>query len=138
VNLRSGIVLCPAGGALGKMLLPFKAGLGGVLGPGTQYMSWVAMDDLLGIIHHALLRKDLRGPVNAVAPAPVTNAELTKTLGRVLGRPTIAPVPAFAFGEMAEATLLASTRVRPERLQSTGYRFRFPDLEGALRHLLGK
>ncbi len=142
VNLRTGIVLSPAGGALGKMLLPFKAGLGGVAGPGTQYMSWLAIDDLLGIIHHALDRTDVRGPVNAVTPSPVTNAELTKTLGRVLGRPTVAPVPAFAlrlaFGEMAGATLLASTRVRPERLQATGYRFRFPDLEGALRHLLGR
>jgi uncharacterized protein (TIGR01777 family) len=132
----------PAGGALGKMLLPFKAGLGGVVGPGTQYMSWVAIDDLLGIIHHALDRDDLTGRVNAVAPSPVTNAEFTKTLGRVLGRPKIAPVPAFAlrlaFGEMAEATLLASTRVQPERLQATGYRFRFPQLAGALRHLLGK
>lgn len=142
VNLRTGIVLSPAGGALGKLLLPFKAGLGGVVGPGTQYVSWVAIDDLLGIIHHALDREDLKGPVNAVAPSPVTNAEFTKTLGRVLGRPTIAPVPAFAlrlaFGEMAEATLLASTRVWPERLEATGYRFRFPDLEGALRHLLGR
>jgi uncharacterized protein len=142
VNLRTGIVLSPAGGALGKMLLPFKAGLGGVMGPGTQYMSWVAIDDLLGIIHHALDRKDLAGPVNAVAPSPVTNAEFVKTLGRVLGRPTVAAVPAFAlrlaFGEMAEATILASTRVRPARLQATRYRFRFPGLEGALRHLLGK
>jgi uncharacterized protein len=142
VNLRTGIVLSPAGGALGKLLLPFKAGLGGVVGPGTQYMSWVAIDDLLGIVRHALDREDLAGPANAVAPAPVTNHEFTKTLGRVLGRPTIAPVPAFAlrlaFGEMAEATLLASTRVRPERLQATGYRFGFPDLEGALRHLLGR
>lgn len=142
VNLRTGIVLSPAGGALGKMLLPFKAGLGGALGPGTQYMSWVAIDDLLGIIHHALDREDLEGPLNAVAPSPVTNAEFTKTLGRVLGRPAIAPIPAFglrlAFGEMAEATLLASTRVRPERLEATRYRFRFPDLESSLRHLLGR
>ena len=142
VNLRTGIVLSPAGGALGKMLLPFKAGLGGVLGPGTQYMSWVAIDDLLGIIHHALDRDDLGGPLNAVAPAPVTNAEFTKVLGRVLGRPTIAAVPAFALrlalGEMADAMVLSSTRVRAERLTATGYRFRFPDLEGALRHLLGR
>ena len=142
VNLRTGIVLSPAGGALGKMLLPFKAGLGGVVGQGTQYLSWVAIDDLLGIIHHALEGKHLRGPVNAVAPCPVTNEEFTKTLGRVLGRPTITPVPAFAlrlaFGEMAEATLLASTRVQPGRLRVTGYRFRFPGLEAALRHLLGR
>jgi len=135
-------VLSPVGGALGKMLLPFKMGLGGVMGPGTQYMSWIALDDLLGVLHHALDNTSLSGPVNAVAPAPVTNAEFTKTLGRVLGRPTIAPVPAFAlrlaFGEMADEALLASTRVRPERLQQSGYRFRFPDLEGALRHVLGK
>ena len=123
------------------MLLPFKAGLGGVLGPGTQYMSWIAMDDLLGVIHHLLDRPDLAGPVNATAPEPVTNAVFTKTLGRVLGRPTVAPVPAFAlrlaFGEMADATLLSGARVRPERLLATGYRFRFPELEGALRHVLG-
>ncbi len=105
-------------------------------------MSWLAIDDLLGIIHHALDHEDLTGPVNAVAPTPVTNAEFTKTLGRVLGRPTITPVPAFALrlalGELAEATLLASTRVRPERLQATGYRFRLPEREDALRHLLGR
>jgi hypothetical protein len=103
-------------------------------------MSWVAIDDLLGILHHVLEREDLAGPVNAVAPTPATNAEFTKALGRALGRPTIAPLPAFAlrlaFGEMAEATLLSSTRVRPERLLATSYRF-FPDL-GALRHLLGR
>ncbi len=142
VHPRIGIVLSPAGGALGKMLLPFKAGLGGVLGPGTQYMSWIAMDDLLGVIHHLLDRDDLAGSVNAVSPEPVTNAVFTRTLGRVLGRPTVAPAPAFALrlalGEMADATLLASTRVRPERLLATGYRFRFPTLEGALRHVLGK
>ena len=142
VHPRIGVVLSPAGGALGKMLLPFKAGLGGVVGPGTQYMSWIALDDLLGVIHHLLDRADLEGPVNAAAPEPVTNAVFTKTLGRVLGRPTVAPVPAFALrlalGEMADAALLASTRVRPERLQASGYRFRFPDIEGALRHVLGR
>ncbi|HYN01302.1 MAG TPA: TIGR01777 family oxidoreductase [Vicinamibacteria bacterium] len=142
VHPRFGIVLSPAGGALGKMLLPFKAGLGGVVGPGTQYMSWIALDDVLGVVHHLLDRADLEGPVNAAAPEPVTNAVFTKTLGRVLGRPTVASVPAFALrlalGEMADAALLSSTRVRPERLQASGYRFRFPDLEGALRHVLGK
>ncbi len=142
VHPRIGIVITPAGGALGKMLLPFKAGLGGVLGPGTQYMSWIAIDDLLGVIHHLLDRDELAGPVNAVAPEPVTNAVFTKTLGRVLGRPTVAPAPAFALrlalGEMADATLLSSTRVRPERLLATGYRFRFPTIEGALRHALGR
>jgi hypothetical protein len=142
VNPRIGIVLSPAGGALGKMLLPFRAGLGGVLGPGAQHMSWIAIDDLLGVLHHLLERDDIEGAVNAVAPAPVTNTVFTKTLGRVLGRPTIAPAPAFAlrlaFGAMADALLLASTRVRPGRLEASGYRFRFPDLEGALRHLLGR
>jgi uncharacterized protein (TIGR01777 family) len=142
VNLRTGIVLSPEGGALGKMLLPFKAGLGGVLGPGTQYMSWIGIDDLVGAIHHALLTPALDGPVNAVAPAPVTNRVFTQTLGRLLHRPTLAAVPAFAlrlaFGEMADAALLSSTRVAPERLLATGYRFRFPELEGALRHLLGR
>ena len=142
VHPRVGIVLSPAGGALGKMLLPFKAGVGGVLGAGTQYMSWIAIDDLLGVLHHLLERADILGGVNAVAPQPVTNAVFTKTLGRVLGRPTIAPAPAFAlrqaFGEMADAALLSSTRVRPARLEASGYRFRFPELEGALRHLLGR
>jgi hypothetical protein len=140
VSPRIGIVLSPAGGALAKMLLPFKAGLGGVVGPGTQYVSWIALDDLVGVIQHLLERDDLAGPVNAVSPSPVTNAELTRTLGRVLVRPTLVPVPAFALrlalGEMAEA-LLASTRLRPERLLATGYRFRFPELDGALRHVLG-
>ena len=142
MNLRTGIVLSPRGGALGRMLTPFKAGVGGVLGPGNQYMSWIAIDDLLGAVHHALVTDGLAGPVNAVAPEPVTNAVFTKTLARVLGRPAIAPVPAFAlrllFGEMADAALLSSTRVRPARLLATGYRFRFPDLETALRHLLGR
>jgi uncharacterized protein (TIGR01777 family) len=139
---RTGVVLSRRGGALGKMLLPFKLGLGGVVGPGTQYMSWIALDDYLGIIRQALEDPGLRGPLNAVAPAPATNRELTKTLGRVLGRPTITPVPPLALrlalGEMADETLLSSTRVRPERLEQAGYRFLFPELEGALRHVLGK
>ena len=110
-----------------------------VVGSGRQYFSWIALDDVVGVIHHLLARSDLAGPVNASSPEPVTNAELTKTLGRVLGRPTIVPVPAFvlriAFGEVADA-LLASTRMRPERLLATNYKFRFPELEGALRHVL--
>jgi uncharacterized protein (TIGR01777 family) len=142
VHPRLGLVLSPAGGALGKMLLPFRAGLGGVVGPGTQYMSWVAMDDVLGAFHHAMVHEDLQGPFNLVSPEPVTNREFTKTLGRVLRRPTLTPAPAFALrlvlGEMADATLLASSRVRPVALQQSGYAFRFPTLEGALRHLLGK
>jgi hypothetical protein len=142
VHPRIGIVLSPRGGALGKMLLPFKAGLGGVLGRGTQYMSWITIDDVVSAFPHLVERDDLEGPVNVVAPEPVTNAVFTKTLGRVLGRPTLAPAPAFAlrlaFGEMADAALLSSTRVKPERLLASGYRFRFPELEGALRHVLGR
>lgn len=140
VHLRMGIVMSPAGGALGKMLLPFKMGAGGRVGSGRQYMSWIAIDDALGAIHHALVSAELRGPVNAVAPEPVTNEEFTKTLGRVLRRPTIAAMPAFAarlaFGEMADALLLASTRVSSERLIASGYAFRYPRLESALRHVL--
>jgi len=141
VTLRIGVVLTPKGGALSRMLPPFRAGLGGVLGSGKQYVSWIALDDLSGIVLHALAKEELRGPVNAVAPCPVTNRELTEALGKVLSRPTLLPVPAFALrlaaGEMADALLLASTRVVPRRLEETGYRFRFPELHGALRHLLG-
>jgi uncharacterized protein (TIGR01777 family) len=139
VHPRTGIVLSPSGGALAKMLPPFRLGLGGVLGSGAQFFSWIALDDVVGAIGHLLERGDLAGPVNVVAPVPVTNAEFTKTLGRVLGRPTVLPVPAvalrLALGEMADA-VLASARVRPERLVATGYRFRFPELEDALRHVL--
>jgi uncharacterized protein (TIGR01777 family) len=141
-RLRCGVVLSPAGGALAKMLLPFKLGAGGVVGSGKQYVSWIALDDMIGVIHHALITESLRGPVNAVTPNPVTNRELTKTLGRVLGRPTVFPLPAFAarvaFGEMAEETILSSARVEPAKLRQSGYAFRHPELEGALRHLLGK
>jgi len=142
VVLRIGVVLSPKGGALSRMLPPFRAGLGGVIGNGSQYVSWVALDDLVGIVLHALRSGELRGPVNAVAPVPVTNRELTEALGKVLSRPTLFPVPAFALrlavGEMADALLLASARVVPRRLEETGYPFRFPELGGALRHLLGK
>lgn len=139
---RLGLVLSRAGGALGKMLLPFRAGLGGVVGPGTQYMSWIALDDVLGAVQHVLVEDDLEGAFNLVAPEPATNRDFTRTLGRVLRRPTVAPLPAFALraalGEMAEATLLASTRVRPRRLEESGFAYRFPTLEGALRHVLGR
>jgi len=142
VHLRFGIVLSPGGGALARMLPPFRLGVAGRIGSGRQYVSWIALDDALGAIHHALVTDTLAGPVNAVAPRAVTNEELTRTLGRVLRRPTIAPLPAFAarlaFGEMADPLLLASTRVAPERLLASGYRFRHPELEGALRHLLGR
>jgi uncharacterized protein len=142
VKLRFGAVLSPRGGALARMLPPFNAGLGGVIGSGRQYMSWIAIDDVTGVIQHGLTHPRLSGPVNAVAPQPVTNREFTKTLGRVLGRPTLFAVPSFvlrlALGELAEALLLASTRVVPARLQTSGYTFRYPDLDGALRHLLKK
>jgi len=142
VNLRIGFVLSPAGGGLPRMLLPFKLGMGGTIGGGRQYMSWVALDDAVGAIAHVLGIPALRGPVNVVAPRPLTNLEFTKALGRVLGRPTMAPLPAFAarlvFGEMADALLLSSVRVVPAALEGSGYRFRYPDLEPALRHLLGR
>ena len=142
VHLRIGVVLHPAGGALKQMLLPFKLGLGGVIGSGRQYMSWIALDDLIGIFQHALANDSLRGPANAVVPNPVTNREFTQTLGKVLSRPTIFPMPAFAarlaFGEMADELLLSSARVEPAKLSASGYRFAYPQLEAALRHLLGK
>ena len=123
------------------MLLPFKLGGGGILGSGKQWMSWIALDDVAGVILHALHAKSLDGPVNTVAPHPVTNHEYTKTLGKVLNRPTIFPLPAFAaklaFGEMADALLLSSQRVSGEMLVKSGYTFRHPELEGALRFLLG-
>ena len=141
VHLRIGIVLTPAGGALGQMLLPFKMGVGGVIGSGRQFMSWIALDDLVAAVLHAAVTDGLEGPVNAVAPNPATNAEFTKTLGRVLGRPTILPMPAFgarlAFGEMADHLLLGGARVEPTRLGETGFEFGYPELDGALRHLLG-
>ena len=142
VNLRFGIILSSTGGALPRLLTPFRLGVGGTLGSGKQFMSWIAIDDVVEAIVHILTTEALRGPVNAVAPQPVTNREFTKTLGRVLGRPTVFPMPAFAarlaFGEMADELLLASQRVEPAKLLASGYRFRFPDLESALRHLLEK
>jgi uncharacterized protein (TIGR01777 family) len=142
VQHRFGVILSPKGGALRKMLPPFRLGVGGRLGDGRQYMSWITLDDVLGGIEHALLTPELKGPVNTVAPHPRTNAEFTDSLGRVLGRPTIFPMPAFAarvaFGEVADALLLASQRVEPARLLASGYRFRHPDLEPALRFLLGR
>jgi uncharacterized protein (TIGR01777 family) len=142
VNVRFGVVLSAAGGALAVMLTPFKLGVGGIVGSGRQYFSWIGIDDVVGAIHHALTCEDLNGPVNVVSPHPVTNREFTKTLGRVLRRPTALPVPAFAIrlalGEMADEMLLASIRVAPRRLEETGYAFRDPELEPALRHVLGK
>jgi hypothetical protein len=124
------------------MLLPFRLGMGGRIGNGEQYTNWIALDDAIGAVHHVLCEESVHGPVNAVAPDPVSNAAFTQTLARVLRRPALLPLPAFAarlaLGEMADALLLAGARVMPARLQASGYRFRFPELEGALRHLLGR
>jgi uncharacterized protein (TIGR01777 family) len=140
VHLRFGMILSREGGALAKMLPPFRCGLGGVLGNGRQYYSWIAIDDAVGVIQHTLVNERLSGALNVVSPLPVTNREFTKTLGQVLSRPTILSVPAFAvriaFGEMADETLLASTRAEPVKLLGAGYSFRHPELAGALQHLL--
>ncbi len=134
---RFGIILSASGGALAKMLPPFKLGAGGKLGPGSQWWSWIAMQDVLSGIALLLENEELDGPINFVSPNPVRNAEFTDTLGHVLSRPTVASVPAFAlrllFGEMADATLLASQRVAPKRLEAAGFRFEYPVLEKALR-----
>lgn len=140
VNFRFGMVLAAKGGALAKMLSPFKLGLGGPLGRGTQWVSWITLEDVLGVTQRAIADERLQGPVNAVVPAAVTNREFTRTLARVLNRPAVLTAPAFALrlalGEMADALLLASDRVSPQRLQASGYRFLYPELEPALRHLL--
>lgn len=142
VHPRFGIVLSREGGALAKMLPTAELGVGGPLGNGRQWMSWIALDDALGVLQHLLVHQEITGPVNAVSPESVRNAEFAKTLGRVLGRPALLPVPALAlkllFGEMADAALLASSRVAPAVLEQSGYTFRYPNLEVALRHLLGK
>ncbi len=142
VQTRFGFILSAAGGGLKQMLPPFKMALGGRLGDGRQYLSWVSIDDVVGAVEHALAAGSLRGPVNVVAPNPVTNAEFTLTLARVLSRPAFLPMPAFAarlvFGDVADALLLASQRVEPSKLKQSGYRFRHPDLEAALRQLLGR
>lgn len=142
VHVRIGVVLSPKGGALAKMLTPFKLGVGGIIGNGRQYWSWISIDDVASAIHHAMMTDSLSGPVNATGPNPSTNRQFTKTLGRVLGRPTILPMPALAaklaFGEMANDLLLASTRVEPTKLLESGYQFHQPALEKTLRHLLGR
>jgi uncharacterized protein (TIGR01777 family) len=140
VHLRFGVALSPQGGALAQMLPVFRAGLGGRLGGGRQWISWVALPDVTRVIEFALQTASLSGPVNVVAPNPVTNAEFTRSLARVLHRPALLPVPAFglrlAFGEMAEATILQSERVLPARLGAAGFHFEYPLLEGALRAVL--
>ncbi|MFL5402202.1 MAG: TIGR01777 family oxidoreductase [Gemmatimonadales bacterium] len=142
VHPRFGVVLSPAGGALSKMLLPFRLGLGGRLGTGRQWMSWVSIDDAAGAVAHIIGNDQLEGPVNVTAPEPVTNRELTWVLDRVLARPAALPVPALALrlalGEMATGTVLASIRAVPAKLIDAGYPFAHPDLESALRHVLGR
>ena len=139
VHVRTGIALSLLGGALPKMLLPFRMGVGGMIGSGKQWMSWIALEDLVSVFHELLYREDLAGPVNATAPGAVTNKEFTKVLGKVLKRPTIAPLPGFMvkllFGEMG-ALLLEGQNVNPAKLSSAGFKFSYPDLEQALRDLL--
>lgn len=136
VNTRFGIILDSNGGALAKMLPPFRMGIGGRIGSGKQWMSWIALDDVVGGLKFALTNEALNGPVNFVAPNPVTNSEFTKTLGKVLSRPTLFPIPAFgvrlAFGEMADALLLSSERVAPAMLEASGYEFQYSNLDKAL------
>lgn len=143
VFLRSGIVLSSSGGTLAKLLPLFKLGLGGRLGPGTQWWSWVALEDEVGLILHALSTPEVAGPMNAVSPGAVTNAELTSTLATLLGRPALLPVPRFALsialgGEMARELALAGQRVIPVVAERTGYRFSYRDLGSALAHVLAK
>ena len=142
VHLRIGIVLSPRGGALGKLLPPFRMGIGGKIGSGRQYMSWISIDDAVEAIHHAMCDERIAGPVNLVSPHPATNLEFSRTLAAVLSRPAYFTVPKTAidlvFGEMGRETILSSTRVRPGILTTAGYIYRHPDLETALRHLLGK
>lgn len=142
VLLRTGVVMAANGGALAKLLTPFKAGAGGPTGPGTQWMPWISGEDLIGAIYHALMTDWLAGPVNAVAPNPVTSKDFATTLGSVLSRPAIAPLPAFAlkamFGELAEATILAGQRALPKALEQSGFVFQHPTLEAALRFTLGR
>ena len=141
VCIRFGPILAREGGMLAKLLTPFKMGMGGRVGPGTQYISWVAIDDVVNAVKLALKDESIRGPLNIVSPNPVTNEVFTKTLGHVLSRPTALAMPAFAvrlaFGEMADEMLLTSQRVIPKRLNDAGFEFEYPELEGALRKHLG-
>ena len=140
-SLRIGVVLAEEGGALSKMLLPFKLGLGGRIGDGSQYMSWVSLTDLVSMVRFAIEDSGLSGAVNAVAPGAVTNLEFTKALGRALKRPTLFPLPAFVarivLGEMADDLLLSSIRVEPAVLRERGFNFAHPEIDGALSAVLG-
>lgn len=141
VTLRFGPILAREGGMLAKLLTPFKMGMGGKVGSGRQFISWIAIDDVVGAIKLALKNDSLRGPLNVVSPNPVTNEAFTKTLGHVLSRPTVMALPAFAarlaFGEMADEMLLVSQQVVPKKLEAAGYAFHFPNLEGAFRKYVG-
>ncbi|HEY0659247.1 MAG TPA: TIGR01777 family oxidoreductase, partial [Pyrinomonadaceae bacterium] len=140
VLLRTGIVLAKDGGALAQMLTPFKFGLGGTIGSGKQWMSWIALEDVVRIVNFALENENLNGAINVVAPNPATNKDFTDALGSVVHRPTFLPLPAFAvnlaFGEMGDALLLDSTRVLPKKLEEAGFKFDFPDLKTALEQAI--
>ena len=139
-RLRIGIVLSKDGGALSQMITPFKFGLGGTIGSGKQWMSWIALEDVVRIVNFALENENLNGAINTVAPNPVKNEEFTDALGAMLHRPTILPIPAFAvnlaFGEMGNSLLLGSTRVVPKKLEESGFEFQFPDLKSALEQAI--
>lgn len=138
VNLRFGMILSPKGGALHKMIPPFQMGLGGTIGSGRQFMSWISIDDVLAAIIFILNQKTLEGPINIVSPEPVTNKEFSRALGRALNRPTLLPLPAFAvkagFGQMANEMLLGSSRVRPQRLIEAGFNYQHEVLDAALQY----
>ncbi len=140
VHTRFGVILAVNGGALEKMLTPFRLGVGGKVGDGKQWMSWIAIDDVVGGLQFVLNNQDIHGPVNFTAPNPVKNEDFTDALGKTLSRPTIFPVPAFAarlaFGEMADALLLSSARVEPAKLREAGYQFKYSELKPALLHIL--
>jgi uncharacterized protein (TIGR01777 family) len=140
VFIRTGIVLSKDGGAIAKMLMPFKMGVGGKIGDGRQYMSWIALSDECRVILHAIETESIKGPVNSVAPNPVRNAEFTKAMGAALHRPTIFPMPAFAariaLGEMADALLLSSAKVLPKRLMQSGFKFDHTDIHETLKSIL--
>ena len=142
VLMRTGVVLTPDGGALGALLPVFSKGAGGPVAGGHQWMSWISADDLAAAFLHAVENPDVEGPCNGVSPAAVRNRDFTRILGQVLNRPAVVPVPGsvlkLAYGQMARETILASCRVAPDRLEKTGFQFRYPDLEGALRHILGR
>ncbi|MBF0259435.1 MAG: TIGR01777 family protein, partial [Desulfamplus sp.] len=142
VFARMGVVLTPAGGALERLLPGFMMGLGAKIGTGEQYMSWISMDDLVYALHHIMIDSSIHGAVNIIAPNPVTNSNFTQTLAKVLSRPAKFTLPSsiirMVWGEMGQEVLLASTRVTPERLTNSGFKFSHPTLEQALRHLLGK